>query len=623
MAPLTSAVAASSLPAGALGSGLLVGLAVALVLVTILLALEWGARNRRERELAELVGSLEGVVEGTLRTPPAMADGTLAVIASAIGRLAHDLHASRRDAERAHDQVSAVSAATRDVAVIVSDPDGDVLEVNEQTTEMLGWSEDELRGRSVAVLFDREAYRELLPKLARRGLRESGICERSEMVRRDGASLPVELTVHETGAVGKVPAGLLLVARDISRTIAREQELAASEQRYRELVDGLSEPVVIVREGRIVFVNPAFRRRWELKADEAIGTSFRERVATRDLLRFDELLDEAQARDGSATRVEVELIDDGVDGARAGRFSATMRRISFDRAPAVLVVLTELARRRSVPDADEVATQLDAILEATADGLLVISERAGRAFVRMSNHAFAELTGLPLSAVLGARPHDLAERLLELDGPGTPIARALVSADPRLREDVTIDRDGQPRDLSIQLAPLTRPDGESIGRILVCRDQTEQRHSERELQRFTEQLQLSKERLSAAYANLETAHGDLRERNQQLDELNGELRRLDAMKSDLLGNVTHELQTPLVSIRGYTEMIAKGRLGPVTDEQKKGLQLSLRNIDRLIGMIDNLVAFLLPASGRSVGWRCRASHWPTSSPRRARPWPPS
>jgi signal transduction histidine kinase len=62
------------------------------------------------------------------------------------------------------------------------------------------------------------------------------------------------------------------------------------------------------------------------------------------------------------------------------------------------------------------------------------------------------------------------------------------------------------------------------------------------------------------------------------------------MKSALLANVSHELQTPLVSIKGYTEMILKGRLGSVTEEQKRGLEISLRNIDRLIGMIDNLLS---------------------------------
>ena len=73
-------------------------------------------------------------------------------------------------------------------------------------------------------------------------------------------------------------------------------------------------------------------------------------------------------------------------------------------------------------------------------------------------------------------------------------------------------------------------------------------------------------------------------------------------ESELLANVSHELQTPLVSIRGYTEMILKGRLGAITEEQRKGLTLSLRNIDRLIGMIDNLLAVSRMDRGRPI-WR--------------------
>jgi signal transduction histidine kinase len=55
-----------------------------------------------------------------------------------------------------------------------------------------------------------------------------------------------------------------------------------------------------------------------------------------------------------------------------------------------------------------------------------------------------------------------------------------------------------------------------------------------------------------------------------------------------LGNVSHELQAPLVAIRGYTEMTLKERLGPISEEQRKGLSLSLRNIDRLIALIDSI-----------------------------------
>jgi two-component system phosphate regulon sensor histidine kinase PhoR len=79
-----------------------------------------------------------------------------------------------------------------------------------------------------------------------------------------------------------------------------------------------------------------------------------------------------------------------------------------------------------------------------------------------------------------------------------------------------------------------------------------------------------------------------------MQRLNKDLKVLDEMKSNLLANVSHELQTPLVSIKGFTEMILKGRLGDVTPEQERGLQVALRNIDRLIGLIENLLAFARP-----------------------------
>src|SRR6185295_6589267 len=96
---------------------------------------------------------------------------------------------------------------------------------------------------------------------------------------------------------------------------------------------------------------------------------------------------------------------------------------------------------------------------------------------------------------------------------------------------------------------------------------------------------------TASHAALRELHDELTAKKEEAETLNAELRTLDGMKSDLLANVSHELQTPLVSVRGYTEMILKGRLGAINDEQRKGLTLSLKNIDRLIAMIDSLLAF--------------------------------
>lgn len=128
-------------------------------------------------------------------------------------------------------------------------------------------------------------------------------------------------------------------------------------------------------------------------------------------------------------------------------------------------------------------------------------------------------------------------------------------------------------------------------RMLAVRDVTAAAAVKRAQGEEVEQWRKRHESVVASYANLSALHDELSIKRQEAERLNAELRTLDGMKSNLLANVSHELQTPLVSVRGYTEMILKERLGSINDEQKKGLTLSLKNIDRLIAMIDNLLAF--------------------------------
>jgi signal transduction histidine kinase len=86
----------------------------------------------------------------------------------------------------------------------------------------------------------------------------------------------------------------------------------------------------------------------------------------------------------------------------------------------------------------------------------------------------------------------------------------------------------------------------------------------------------------------------LAEQQKHLEELasaNGELKKLDEMKSQFMANVTHELKTPLVAIKGYNQSILEGRFGPLTPKQKTGLSISVRNVGRLEKLIHELLEF--------------------------------
>lgn len=76
---------------------------------------------------------------------------------------------------------------------------------------------------------------------------------------------------------------------------------------------------------------------------------------------------------------------------------------------------------------------------------------------------------------------------------------------------------------------------------------------------------------------------------EDLAAANEELKTLDKMKDEFLSNVSHELKTPLTSIKGYTELISEESLGPLTDKQKEVETTVLRNAERLKRLVDSLL----------------------------------
>ncbi len=96
------------------------------------------------------------------------------------------------------------------------------------------------------------------------------------------------------------------------------------------------------------------------------------------------------------------------------------------------------------------------------------------------------------------------------------------------------------------------------------------------------------------------AQQELWHKTQRLIAANRDLEGLDRLKEELLANVSHELRTPLVSIRGYSEYIRDGKMGPVTPEQAGALEICLRSVERLLGLINNLLDHAKLRDGRMV-----------------------
>ena len=77
-----------------------------------------------------------------------------------------------------------------------------------------------------------------------------------------------------------------------------------------------------------------------------------------------------------------------------------------------------------------------------------------------------------------------------------------------------------------------------------------------------------------------------------------ELKSLDRMKSEFLSNISHELKTPLVSNRGYGELLYDEKLGTLPQAQKSALEAIIRNADRLTRLINSLLFLSVQQMGK-------------------------
>lgn len=75
----------------------------------------------------------------------------------------------------------------------------------------------------------------------------------------------------------------------------------------------------------------------------------------------------------------------------------------------------------------------------------------------------------------------------------------------------------------------------------------------------------------------------------ELFKANRDLRDLNQMKDQFLANCSHELKTPLVSGMGYLDLMLTGGLGRIDERQEKGMRIAHRNLERLLGLIENLL----------------------------------
>ncbi|MDI3539373.1 MAG: hypothetical protein PWQ52_496 [Methanolobus sp.] len=124
--------------------------------------------------------------------------------------------------------------------------------------------------------------------------------------------------------------------------------------------------------------------------------------------------------------------------------------------------------------------------------------------------------------------------------------------------------------LEYRAFPVFDKDNNVIMAVEHVRDITERKRTE-------QALQMSTEELAKAYE---------------------ELKSLDRLKDEFLSNLRHELNTPLTTIRGFSELLQEGTFGPLNPEQLRAVEKVVNKSKRLHNLIDSLLFASTSQGGR-------------------------
>lgn len=87
---------------------------------------------------------------------------------------------------------------------------------------------------------------------------------------------------------------------------------------------------------------------------------------------------------------------------------------------------------------------------------------------------------------------------------------------------------------------------------------------------------------------------------RELRSSNSQLKHLDEVKDEFISMASHQLRTPLTSVKGYISMVLEGDAGSVTQQQQKLLVEAFKSSERMVGLINDFLNVSRLQTGKFV-----------------------
>ncbi|MEI6778034.1 MAG: ATP-binding protein [Chloroflexales bacterium] len=229
--------------------------------------------------------------------------------------------------------------------------------------------------------------------------------------------------------------------------------------------------------------------------------------------------------------------------------------IGINNANLFQMISAEAERRYELLDRQQTeSSQIEAILQNLSDGVIVCDLYGS---VLMANQAASDVLGRSVEDLLLWNLHDIITHYLGSRASDIPLAELIarpLDATEHRRIFTSTAKVGM-RVLSLTMGPVLKEDGQLLGALLVVRDIT------REIE-------------------------------------------ADRLKTEFIGTMSHELRTPMTAIKGFTQLLGMGSLGPLNETQREFVSTIHTNTERMIALINDVLDITKIESGSiDIEWR--------------------